>query len=208
MKNRNKLVIAIWIVIGLTLGFANNALAMTFTVATVQGGTERYIQGFGAVEDGDVEKLQAILDNNNLPSGTYLSLHSGGGIVDVGHELASLIRDSGLNTIVVAGNLCLSACTDIFLGGNTRIMQQNGGLGYHAASVSDEWMASVKDIYILEVGQWLGIKEINFGLQYITPGKHLNFVRLLFDVHDRDDSSVMMYPSAQTLFDAGITTSV
>ena len=202
----NKTIMKLMGVVVMLFAFAQASNAMTFTVETVQGGTERYIQGWGVVEDGDVEKLQAILDNNNLPVGTYLSLHSGGGLVDVGHGLTSLIRDSGLNTIVLAGNVCLSACTDIFLGGTVRIMQQEGSLGYHAVSVPDDWMALQPDIYILEVGQFLSIKEILFGLQYITPGSHLNFVQLLFDVHYRNDSSVMMYPSAQTLFAAGITT--
>ena len=95
-----------------------------------------------------------------------------------------MIRAGGFDTAV--GGLCLSACTDMFLGGKNRYLLGEGKLGYHAASLTDEWMADKKDIHILELGQYFGIAEIHFGLQYITPGKHLNFVKLLFDTHNRD----------------------
>ena len=118
--------------------------------------------------------------------------------------MAKLIRSNGFDTVV--NGQCLSACTDMFLGGNGRYLSGEGQLGYHAASVSDAYMASVPDIYILELGQFIGVNEVLFGLQYITPGSHINFVQLLFDVHERDDSSVIMYPSPKQLFAAGITT--
>ena len=52
------------------------------------------------------------------------------------------IRNAGFDTRVPLGYECWSACTDMFLGGNERIVEQDisqsGILAYHAASLPDE----------------------------------------------------------------------
>ena len=201
----NKTIVRLMGAVVMVFAFMHSANAMTFTVETVRGGTERYIQGSGVVELGDKERLQEVLDNSNLPVGTYLSLHSPGGLVSVAHELGLIVRDGELNTVIVASNVCLSACTDIFLGGNTRIMEQEGGLGYHAASL--QYMDGGLTLNnVLEYGQFIGVTDMFFGLLMITPGHSIQFASLLYDVHVRDESSVFLFPTNETLLNAGITT--
>ena len=49
---------------------------------------------------------------------------SGGGSVDAAHSMAKLIRSNGFDTAV--NGKCLSACTDMFLGGNNRHLVGEG----------------------------------------------------------------------------------
>ena len=53
MKNRNALVIAIWIVIGLALAYVNNARAMEFEVLQFTDTGEDYIVAYGPIEADD-----------------------------------------------------------------------------------------------------------------------------------------------------------
>ena len=167
---------------------------------------ERYVDAWGEIVVSDAEDFKAFLAKNNLPAGTEVWLYSGGGNVWAAQEMSKLIRSNGFDTAV--NGTCASACGDMFLGGNNRYLVGEGKLGYHAASVPEEYMAKIADIEVLELGQYFGVSEVYFGLQYITPGKHLNFAKLLFDTHNRIESSIMMYPSAQTLFDAGVVTHI
>ena len=88
MKNRNKLVIAIWIVIGLTLAFVNNARAMEFEVNTYPESGEQYVDAWGEIVVSDAEDFEAFLAKNNLPAGTDIWLYSGGGNVWAAQEMA------------------------------------------------------------------------------------------------------------------------
>ena len=195
------------IILGLIMGvMAFSASAMEFEVKKYSDGSGIYILATELIVAGDEEKFEAFIAKHKFKAGTEIWLHTGGGNVAAAHSMAKLIRSNGFDTAVQGQ--CLSACTDMFLGGNNRYLVGEGQLGYHAASVPDAYMASVSDIYILELGQFLGVNEVLFGLQHITPGKHINFVKLLYDVHYRDDSSVIMYPSAQRLLDAGVVTRV
>ena len=195
------------IILGLIMGvMALSASAMTFEVKKYTDDGVVYISAWGPVVPDDGDKLRAFIAKHKFEAGTTMWLHSGGGDIFAAQEMAKQIRLGGFNTAV--GGLCLSACTDMYLGGNERYLVGEGQLGYHAASMPNEYLAQIADLYILEIGQFLGVSEVYFGLQYITPGKHINYVKLLFDTHQRADSSIMMYPSARTLFDAGVVTSV
>ena len=195
------------IILGLIMGvMALSASAMTFGVNTYKQSGGLYIDAWGEIVLSDVEDFEAFLAKNKLPAGTEVWLQSGGGSVWAAQEMTKQIRSHGFNTAV--GGMCESACTDMFLGGKNRYLLSDGKMGYHAASVSDEYMAEFDNIEILELGQWFGASEIYFGLQYITPGKHLNFAKLIFDTHNRVESSIMMFPSTQTLLNAGVATKI
>ena len=72
---------------------------------------------------------QALRDNDQLQ---VVVLDSPGGHYAVGRRMAELIKARGLDTFTT--DLCASACTYAYLGGNRRILQQGARLGYHAPS--------------------------------------------------------------------------
>ena len=86
MKTTDKLVLAIWIVIGLV--FVNNALAMEFEVKTYTESGEQYVNAWGEIVVSDAEDFEAFLAKNNLPAGTDIWLYSGGGSVWAAQEMA------------------------------------------------------------------------------------------------------------------------
>ena len=196
------------IILGLIAGvMALSVSAMEFEVKTYTQDGGKYVNAWGPIEVSDAEDFKAFLAKNKLPAGTEIWLYSGGGSVWAAQEMAKMIRSNGFDTAV--NGPCESACTDMFLGGKNRyLVSDDGKLGYHAASVSEEYMDEIDDIHILELGQFFGVSEVYFGLQYITPGKHINFAKLIFDAHNRVESSIMMYPSTQMLLNAGVVTKI
>ena len=79
MKTIDKLVLAIWIVIGLV--FVNNALAMEFKVKVDNDTDNLYILAIGPIEADDNARFTQFLLDNPLPVGTDVMLFSGGGSV-------------------------------------------------------------------------------------------------------------------------------
>ena len=204
MKNRNTLVIAIWIVIGLTLAFVNNARAMEFEVLQFTDTGEDYIVAYGPIEADDDASFEQFLISNPLPIGTDVLLNSPGGSVWAAQQMAYQIRDAGFNTWVPDGYQCWSACTDMFLGGIERTAQ--GIMAYHAASLTEEVMEGMTNQEILQTGQTVGINDLVFAILMVTEGKEWNVALLYLDIHNRLDTSVFYHPSPEQLFAAGITT--
>jgi hypothetical protein len=72
---------------------------------------------------------QTLRDNSQLQ---VVVLDSPGGHYGVGRRMGELIKERGLDTLTT--EMCASACTYAYLGGNRRILQQGARLGYHAPS--------------------------------------------------------------------------
>jgi len=88
----------------------------------------------------DIKRLLAMLTDN--PDITELELNSTGGSVFAGDEMARIVIDFELNT-VVSGE-CSSSCVNVFLGGKQRRMYLGSKIGFHERS----WSASaIKDYY-------------------------------------------------------------
>lgn len=79
------------------------------------------------ITDEDVEKLQGILLQS--PEITELQLNSIGGSVYAGEEIAALVLEYGLDTLI--DGECISACVDVFLAGNRRRMTFGSRIGFH-----------------------------------------------------------------------------
>jgi hypothetical protein len=131
---------------------AGFALA-AFAVSTVPAAMARYYaeatdadaigqQGHNLTVDGDQvvvtghlswglydEFTQALRDNDQLQT---VVLNSPGGHYAVGRRMGQMIKERGLDTLTT--EMCGSACTYAYLGGNRRILQQGARLGYHAPS--------------------------------------------------------------------------
>lgn len=90
--------------------------------------TDRAVRDADAeISDDDIARLRAMLREH--PDVTELHLNSGGGSVWAGSEIAWVVMDYGLDT-VVSGE-CVSACVDIFLAGKARRMMLGSKIGFH-----------------------------------------------------------------------------
>ena len=83
----------------------------------------------GGMGVGSAASVEKVLDEN--PSVTTLMLNSPGGRIGEGIDIASLVRDRGLNTYVEEH--CESACTFIFLAGVDRAATDSAQIGFHRA---------------------------------------------------------------------------
>jgi hypothetical protein len=81
-----------------------------------------------------VSEFSAAVDR--APSVTTVELHSPGGLVVSGLEIARIIHNLRLNTWIRAGNRCASACSFAFLAGKLRLA--DGRLGVHQVSGAND----------------------------------------------------------------------
>ena len=85
--------------------------------------------------------LHTLAENKGIET---VILSSPGGIIFAARAIANKITELGLNTKVEDN--CYSACTLIFLSGDTRQLAKNGQLGFHLYATESMVTASVLDI--------------------------------------------------------------
>lgn len=76
---------------------------------------------------GSTEALEAVLNAN--PSFTLIQLESPGGFVVEGLRMERLVRERKMDTVVM--ELCASACTLVYAGGNARYLGPEAKMGFH-----------------------------------------------------------------------------
>ena len=103
------------------------------------------------------DKINSILKKNkNIKS---FVIDSVGGDIDTAEEIADLIIDYNLDTRVKS--YCYSACSIIFLGGNKRILDKGGKIGFHQSYYLkddiENWYNNIQDEFenIYEFIAWL-----------------------------------------------------
>jgi len=79
--------------------------------------------------------LKILKENKDIQT---IMLNSGGGLISVANEMADLVIDAGLDTIVEG--ICESACVTIFLAGKNRKLELGGKIGFHSSWWSAEDM--------------------------------------------------------------------
>lgn len=126
----------------------------------VEAGTFSKVSNFivsyeGGVEAGDAKRLEAYLKAN--PSTTSMRMDSPGGNTMEGYRLGYTIKNHHLNTIVMDGKSCVSACATAFMAGkNTMIM---GILAFHVSWIKD---GNLETNEALKQGQFLGSIESGY----------------------------------------------
>ena len=99
----------------------------------------------GDIEKGFAAKMSAALAQN--PNVTFVTLGSGGGLVDEAIAAGRLIRAKGLATSIWAN--CYSACPLVFLGGVDRhIYAPYPSLGFHQIYTSAGAVAPESPVYV------------------------------------------------------------
>lgn len=171
--------------------------------------TDRAAQDADAeITDDDIPRLRDMLRAH--PEVTELHLNSGGGSVWAGGEIAWIIMDYGLDT-VVSGE-CVSACVDIFLAGDARRMMLGSKIGFHqrhwapssVQSYYESWHQEEGWDTPFEFGSWIYSDtqtEIYEHLTYLVDrGVDAGFAIESLRVKPGDE----WYPSRLELTEAGV----
>jgi hypothetical protein len=85
----------------------------------------------GDILEGDGDKFIKLLDQN--PDVKYVSMHSYGGLVFEGMQIAFAVNDRQLVTFIAPEGSCDSMCSVIFLSGYNKVMNVKQKLGFHPA---------------------------------------------------------------------------
>lgn len=92
------------------------------------------IYGTGPIIAGDAERFRPWLDKVPRDKFGYkhLWLHSGGGSVDAAMEMAHVMDEDAVSTLIPPGASCASACASIlFVAGGIHLIAPNGRIGLH-----------------------------------------------------------------------------
>lgn len=128
-----RFLVAMAIVAGMAL-FAVPAGAMTFKFGTTSDGL-RVVVTSGDIRNGDARRLKRALEEADRDRhGTKrLYLESDGGLVDEALDMAAIMREVGVTTIVRKGTVCASACASVlFVAGKYRTVEKGGLLAIHS----------------------------------------------------------------------------
>jgi hypothetical protein len=96
-----------------------------------RGGT-KVLRAVGAVGRQDAERLASVLRQHGDIDEIWF--HSPGGVAIQGPAMGRVIRQAGIPTRIVRGDVCFSACTYAFLGGPLRYIDEGGCYGSHMFS--------------------------------------------------------------------------
>ncbi|MGR3502948.1 hypothetical protein [Pseudaestuariivita sp.] len=83
----------------------------------------------GKIREGDAARFAEAIAAR--PGIAALRLHSPGGSVRDALDIGRQARELGLNTIMQAGDICLSACPYLFAGGVARSADEDASIGVH-----------------------------------------------------------------------------
>ncbi len=127
-------VIAWFAALALVLSVASPAAAMSFKVATTSKGFH-VIVAKGDIARGDARRLARALEkaDRDRHGMKQLYLESEGGLVYDALEMAAVMREAGVSTIVRKGTVCASACASVlFVAGKYRTVEKGGLLAIHS----------------------------------------------------------------------------
>ncbi|WP_019954177.1 COG3904 family protein [Yoonia vestfoldensis] len=84
----------------------------------------------GAIDPDDPARLTAYLDTLDTVPAT-VAINSPGGSVDAALQIGAALRAQALNTLILPGMACLSACPYMLAGGVERHVSATGAVGLH-----------------------------------------------------------------------------
>jgi hypothetical protein len=121
----------------------------------------------GRIEPADDEKFKTA--TAQLGGSVIVALASKGGNLRASINMGRAVRMRGWSTMVAAGDICASACADIWLGGITRFAWPKSHVGFHAAYNTNDGHAEVSGAGNAILGAYLS--ELGLGqdaIYYIT----------------------------------------
>jgi hypothetical protein len=115
----------------------------------------------GRIENGDFDKFVKFAAK--LPAGTIVGLNSEGGAVVDAINIGHVVRNKRFLT--VAGSMCVSACTFIWLAGVERGAFDDSAIGFHSAYAIKDDKPEVSGAGNAVVGAYL--TKLGFGYRAI-----------------------------------------
>ena len=85
---------------------------------------------YGGIEEGDFARFKDYYNSLSKPP-EKVTFNSPGGSVYEALELGRFIRANDMQSIMLPGNYCFSACPYMFAAGTKRIVYENSALGMH-----------------------------------------------------------------------------
>lgn len=155
----------------------NTGVTLIPTVVMLSGDIDFVM--FDALED-------ALAEHETLKR---VALDSHGGRVFAARAIARLVRENKLDTHVEG--MCASACTLVYIAGQTRSLGPSGRLGFHG-------YASQSNIQVNDATQ----EEAKDRATFLARGVSAAFVDKMFQAAPQD----MWFPSAQELLEAKVVT--
>ena len=136
--------------------------AANIDVGVAENGSP-YMVFNGNINEGDANTFHQLLDNYqklNKPIESLI-LNSSGGSVFEGTAIVNDILNYKLNTIVLDGDVCASACFALFAAGKLRMSYPNSKIGVHRASLQgiDNDMARGTSIDMLKLYSLLNVPD-------------------------------------------------
>lgn len=119
------------------------------------------------------------LNAHLLPHKKQVSLHSPGGNVVGAIQLGTLIRRLGLDTELVEGQVCASACALVFMGGIQRSFWNDSRLGVHqfySGGVIDEGTAQQLSTAISTYAATMGIDRRVIDIASVVPPQSMHWL--------------------------------
>jgi hypothetical protein len=142
------------------------------------GGTSWQVFASGNVNLHDHEKLEQFLQENNVPYGSEIWIHSGGGSLIGGMNLGKVIRDHGMIAHVgrqgkfkdgfqeTLDGYCMSAAALAFLGGDFRFVGERSQYGVHRFTVENATPKDIQDAQkiLASVIEFIDLMGVNIEL--------------------------------------------
>lgn len=106
--------------------------------ATREGVVEMGI--YGEIDWRDGQKFVNIAESWRQSGNPVqrIYLHSGGGSVVAGYQIADYLIKYRIQTVVLRDSLCASSCFNIFIAGQPRVSESNSKIGVHRISYEQE----------------------------------------------------------------------
>jgi hypothetical protein len=123
----------------------------------------------GPIGPSAAEDFREILETH--PESRLVAFNSPGGLVVPALEIAELIFERDINTVIMQDNICLSACAFMFMAGSTRYAV--GQLGVHQISGTDD--SSITQLVVAQIYDSL-----------LTFGTDPKFLNIMFQTASED----------------------
>ncbi|KUF11171.1 hypothetical protein [Pseudoponticoccus marisrubri] len=161
------------------------------------------------IRNADLDILIALL--RDTPGITTLKLNSSGGSVLAGQEMARVVMDFELDTIV--DGECSSSCVTVFLGGARRQLTRGGKLGFHQLSWSPGAIESYYETWREEHGWQTPFDFASWVYKDTQTEVHKELRFMIargvdpdFAIETKRLRSGTWFPPRATLLDAGVLT--
>lgn len=126
----------------------------------------------GAIAPGDAARFESALAGAE-PKPDFVSLHSPGGSLTDALAIGKAVREAELNTLIVSGGACISACPTILFGGVERHVAADAWIGMHQSYLAGVSMVTSRQA-VREVQRLQG-EVIGFARDMgVDPGVHVH----------------------------------